>query len=120
MQSTIYNLFVQEARNVAGVEQPDLSMGWRKVHRHLPRQSQDPDIAVEREKPSDEATLVPDGGHRLSLPDHVFCSQQCPRVVLNHLQKMLRRSVQFQWSATYHSPQSLSLPVRSTREMDSC
>jgi hypothetical protein len=74
-EPTIYKLFAEEAQNVAGVGQPGLSMGWMRVHRHLTHHNQDSYIVVEREKPGDEATLVPDGGRRLSLPIHAMCSQ---------------------------------------------
>lgn len=72
---TIYNLFGQDVQNVAGVGQPDLSMGWMRVSHQPTRHNRGPYIVVEQEKPDDEAILGPDGGHRLSLLIRVFCSQ---------------------------------------------
>lgn len=85
----MYNLVAQDVQNVAGVEQRDLSMGWRRVCHHLTHRNQDPYIVAGQEKPSDEAILDPDGGHRPSLLNEVFCSP-CQRALLNHLQSMLR------------------------------
>lgn len=90
-KSAICRRFAQGTQSVAGVGQPGLLTDWMRVHRHSMHHNRDSYVVVEQERPGDEATLVPDGGHRLSLPIQVFC-YRFPQGLSSHLRMMLRQT----------------------------